>query len=264
MRPKARSILRNRQGLSMIMVLCIGAVFVALSAALVYAASVLTANANRQLLEQEVYQLATGFSDVLGERLNDESSSFAQFVNNTYMRSEFYGLNPFEQEVPNPTTFDATLNGDGSDGADAISITLRRRPGEEADKLNLTAAVGQFVDTGDNNWQQQLRDWQADTYKLTDMQLDVTVTVKKNGESFSYTVTYDRTVHYPVSYYTLNSEMAMYHWQEGTNVFTVDGGEDREIQQDDTTTRIVPHFDTNTPSSITYTRGVKQTTAAQE
>ena len=53
MRRKARDILRGQQGLSMILVLCIGALFVALSAALVYAASVLTANANRQLLEQE-------------------------------------------------------------------------------------------------------------------------------------------------------------------------------------------------------------------
>ena len=49
MHRRARSILRGEQGLSMILVLCIGALFVALSAALVYAASVLTANANRQL-----------------------------------------------------------------------------------------------------------------------------------------------------------------------------------------------------------------------
>ena len=53
MHRRARSILRGEQGLSMILVLCIGTLFVALSAALVYAASVLTANANRQLLEQE-------------------------------------------------------------------------------------------------------------------------------------------------------------------------------------------------------------------
>ena len=44
MRRKARDILRGQQGLSMILVLCIGALFVALSAALVYAASVLTAS----------------------------------------------------------------------------------------------------------------------------------------------------------------------------------------------------------------------------
>ena len=71
MHRRARSILRGEQGLSMILVLCIGALFVALSAALVYAASVLTANANRQLLEQEAYQLATSFSDVLEGELND-------------------------------------------------------------------------------------------------------------------------------------------------------------------------------------------------
>ena len=44
MHRRARSILRGEQGLSMILVLCIGALFVALSAALVYAASVLTAS----------------------------------------------------------------------------------------------------------------------------------------------------------------------------------------------------------------------------
>ena len=58
---KARGIMQNQQGLSMILVLCIGAVFAALSAALVYAASVLTANANRQLIEQEVYTLQRAF-----------------------------------------------------------------------------------------------------------------------------------------------------------------------------------------------------------
>ena len=87
MHRRARSILRGEQGLSMILVLCIGALFVALSAALVYAASVLTANANRQLLEQEVYQLATSFSDILGEQLYEDTSELAEFINTTYMRS---------------------------------------------------------------------------------------------------------------------------------------------------------------------------------
>ena len=54
------------------------ALFVALSAALVYAASVLTANANRQLLEQEAYQLATSFSDVLEGELNKREQQLCQ------------------------------------------------------------------------------------------------------------------------------------------------------------------------------------------
>lgn len=267
MRPKARSILRDKQGLSMILVLCIGAVFVSLSAALVYAASVLTANANRQLLEQEVYQLATGFSDVLGEELNDETSSFAKFVNNNYMTSEFYGNNPFEQEAPTPHTFDATLNADGSDGADEIHVTLRRRPGEEADKLNLNSSVvGLSVNSGDGQWQTVLRNWEDTSYKLVDMQLDVTVTVKKDGESFSYTVTYDRAVHYDVSYYTLDSGTTHYTWSnDKPNTFIAPDGAYVEIGQSSEARRIVPHFNTNNPKGITYTRGVKQrTTTTQE
>lgn len=268
MRPKARSILRDRQGLSMILVLCIGAVFVSLSAALVYAASVLTANANRQLLEQEVYQLATGFSDVLGEELNDATSSFAKFVNNTYMTSEFYGNDPFEQEAPKPTTFDATLSADGSDGADEIHVTLRRRPGEEADKLNLNSSVvGLSISSGDDQWHTVLSNWENDSYKLVDMQLDVTVTVKKDGESFSYTATYDRAVHYDVSYYTLDSATTHYTWSnDNPNTFNPPaGGDTVTIIPGSEAKRIVPHFNTNSPEGITYTRGVKQrTTTTQE
>ena len=81
MHRRARSILRGEQGLSMILVLCIGALFVALSAALVYAASVLTANANRQLLEQEASQLATSVSDRLEGEQNKKDSSLAKCGN---------------------------------------------------------------------------------------------------------------------------------------------------------------------------------------
>lgn len=98
MHRRARSILRGEQGLSMILVLCIGALFVALSAALVYAASVLTANANRQLLEQEAYQLATSFSDVLEGELNKRDSSFAKFVNEQFMFSQSYGKDIYDLE----------------------------------------------------------------------------------------------------------------------------------------------------------------------
>ena len=95
---KARGIMQNQQGLSMILVLCIGAVFAALSAALVYAASVLTANANRQLIEQEVYTLATSFSDVLDDQLTGygtaaggaQADSLAAFIDKTYLLQTTY------------------------------------------------------------------------------------------------------------------------------------------------------------------------------
>ena len=87
MQNKLRRILQKQDGIAILLVLCLGALFVALAAALGYAASVLTANANSQLREQQAYQLAVSFSDVLEQELKDETSEFAKFINDTYMPS---------------------------------------------------------------------------------------------------------------------------------------------------------------------------------
>lgn len=194
MHRRARSILRGEQGLSMILVLCIGALFVALSAALVYAASVLTANANRQLLEQEAYQLATSFSDVLEGELNKQDSSFAKFVNEQFMFSQSYGKDIYDLESQ-PKEFAWKPNGNQPDGgAEAITVTLRRRPGDGADKLNQTANSTNATDL--RNLLDTLEGENRKGMEIVDLQLDITVTVTKNGESFAFTRTYDRTVKY--------------------------------------------------------------------
>ena len=259
MHRRARSILRGEQGLSMILVLCIGALFVALSAALVYAASVLTANANRQLLEQEAYQLATSFSDVLEGELNKEDSSFAKFVNGQFMFSQSYGKDIYDLESQ-PKEFAWKPNGSQPEGgAEAITVTLRRRPGEDVDELNL-GGQGQYVTT-DKEWQSFLSNWESTDYKVIDLQLDVTVTAKKGGEQFSFTRVYDRHIHYPIDYYTIDGQTAHYKWTPDTNQFTVPGGSPLVIDESDTTVHtIVPHYDTRQQdkTTITYTRGVKQ------
>lgn len=117
---KARGIMQNQQGLSMILVLCIGAVFAALSAALVYAASVLTANANRQLIEQEVYTLATSFSDVLDDQLTGysmaagsaQADSLAAFIDKTYLLQ---------------TTYSDATEHTFADESSGLEITLKKR-----------------------------------------------------------------------------------------------------------------------------------------
>ena len=52
MPPKRNRPLRDQQGLAMILVLCLGALFVALAAALECAASLMMANADRPLLRR--------------------------------------------------------------------------------------------------------------------------------------------------------------------------------------------------------------------
>lgn len=275
MHRRARSILRGEQGLSMILVLCIGALFVALSAALVYAASVLTANANRQLLEQEAYQLATSFSDVLEGELNNKDSSFAKFVNEQFMFSQSYGKDIYDLESQ-PKEFAWKPNGSQPDGgAEAITVTLRRRPGDGADKLNQTANSTNATDL--RNLLDTLEGENRKGMEIVDLQLDITVTVTKNGESFAFTRTYDRTVKYdsdgsqakskklPKVYYTINDGPTKYYRIKALT-FYAPGSPDMTITDENIGSyRLTFHCDTSQqPDSITYTRGAKQSTGATQ
>lgn len=270
MHRRARSILRGEQGLSMILVLCIGALFVALSAALVYAASVLTANANRQLLEQEAYQLATSFSDVLEGELNKRDSSFAKFVNEQFMFSQSYGKDIYDLESQ-PKEFAWKPNGSQPDGgAEAITVTLRRRPGDGADKLNQTVNSTNATDL--RNLLDTLEGEDRKGMAIVDLQLDITVTVTKNGESFAFTRTYDRTVKYSSNdratskvYYTVNGGTTKYY-REDALTFVAAGQDKLEIKDDNiNSNRLTFHCDTSQqPDSITYTRGAKQSTGTTQ
>lgn len=276
MHRRAHSILRGEQGLSMILVLCIGALFVALSAALVYAASVLTANANRQLLEQEAYQLATSFSDVLEGELNKRDSSFAKFVNEQFMFSQSYGKDIYDLESQ-PKEFAWKPKGSQPDGgAEAITVTLRRRPGDGADKLNQTANSTSVTDL--LNLLNTLEGEDRKGMEIVDLQLDITVTVTKNGESFAFTRTYDRTVKYdsdgsqaksnkkfPKVYYTINDGPTKYYRIDALT-FYAPGVDDKAIDDSNiSSNRLTFHCDTSQqPDSITYTRGAKQSTGTTQ
>lgn len=276
MHRRARSILRGEQGLSMILVLCIGALFVALSAALVYAASVLTANANRQLLEQEAYQLATSFSDVLEGELNKKDSSFAKFVNEKFMFSQSYGKDIYDLESQ-PKEFAWKPKGSQPDGgAEAITVTLRRRPGDGADKLNQTANSTNATDL--RNLLDTLEGENRKGMAIVDLQLDITVTVTKNGESFAFTRTYDRTVKYdsdgsqaqsnkkfPKVYYTINDSTTEYYRINDLTFYAVGVGEKTIDDNNISSNRLTFHCDTSQqPDSITYTRGAKQSTGTTQ
>lgn len=276
MHRRARSILRGEQGLSMILVLCIGALFVALSAALVYAASVLTANANRQLLEQEAYQLATSFSDVLEGELNKKDSSFAKFVNEQFMFSQSYGKDIYDLESQ-PKEFAWKPNGSQPDGgAEAITVTLRRRPGDGADKLNQTANSTNATDL--RNLLDTLEGENRKGMAIVDLQLDITVAVTKNGESFAFTRTYDRTVKYdsdgsqaqsnkkfPKVYYTINDSTTKYYRISDLTFYAVGVGEKTIDDNNISSNRLTFHCDTSQqPDSITYTRGAKQSTGTTQ
>lgn len=253
MQNKLRRILQKQDGIAILLVLCLGALFVALAAALGYAASVLTANANSQLREQQTYQLAVSFSDVLEKELDTETSEFAKFINETYMKSVAYGTNIYTQES-GKTVMNGSAAATNAAEADKLTLTLQRRPGAEADYL--TAGVSIPYNDADD-LATTLSDKQSPEYTVKDLELDITVKAEKDGVSYAYTVNYVRSAHYDVLYYTLdNDDTTHYTWNASDKKFhagaiTVD-------VNDTNKPAVTLHYDTNgTPTSLTYTRGLR-------
>ena len=253
MQNKLRRILQKQDGIAILLVLCLGALFVALAAALGYAASVLTANANSQLREQQAYQLAVSFSDVLEKELKDENSKFAKFINDAYMYSVAYGTNIYTQES-GKTVMNGSTADTNAANADKLTLTLQRRPGTEADYL--TAGIPIHYSDADD-LAETLLEMKSSTHTVKDLELDITVKAEKDGVSYAYTVNYVRSAHYEVSYYTLNNnDTTHYTWNAedkkfhaGTTTVDVTGAD---------TPQVTLHYDTTQkPTNITYTRGLR-------
>ena len=253
MQNKLRRILQKQDGIAILLVLCLGALFVALAAALGYAASVLTANANSQLREQQAYQLAVSFSDVLEKELKDENSDFATFINETYMKSVAYGTNIYTQES-GKTVMNGSTADTNAANADKLTLSLQRRPGTEADYLTAGRSIP-YSDADD--LAETLSEMKSSTHTVKDLELDVTVKAEKDGVSYAYTVNYVRSAHYEVSYYTLNNnDTTHYTWNAedkkfhaGTTTVDVTGAD---------TPQVTLHYDTTQkPTNITYTRGLR-------
>lgn len=254
MQNKLRRILQKQDGIAILLVLCLGALFVALAAALGYAASVLTANANSQLREQQAYQLAVSFSDVLEQELKDETSEFAKFINGTYMYSVAYGTNIYTQES-GKTVMKSRENATDAAGADKLTLTLQRRPGTEAD--DLTAVIPITYSNADD-LATALSDKESTEHTVKDLELDITVKAEKDGVSYAYTVNYVRSAHYEV-YYTLDEGTTHYKWDSDERKFYVDGDKGKDVEVTDANKPTVTlHYNTTPkPTNITYTRGLR-------
>lgn len=256
MQNKLRRILQKQDGIAILLVLCLGALFVALAAALGYAASVLTANANSQLREQQAYQLAVSFSDVLEKELNTETSDFAKFINDTYMNSVAYGTNIYTQESGKTVMNGSAADTNAAAEADKLTLTLQRRPGAEADFLTAGIPIP-YSDADD--LAKTLSDKDNATHTVKDLELDITVQAEKDGVSYAYTVNYVRSAHYDV-YYTLNNNGAThYKWDPNERKFYVDGDKDKDVKVTDTNNlQVTLHYNTTqTPTDVTYTSGLR-------
>ena len=215
--------LHGQQGFAMILVLCLGALFVALAAALVYAASLMLSNADRQLPEQDVYELAASFSDVLEQELlhytglnadgsANNDNSLGYFINNTYVRKG--GIkNVYGEDTDHTFTLQARA------GMDELTVTLRKTLseayGETADESTSDSNILISYDIASNTDLQNLSEVmksREQSYKengLADYDITVTVKVTKDGESYAVTRKYRHTGKYQI-YYTMDDTAAQW------------------------------------------------------
>ena len=110
--------LKESGGAALLLVLCVGALFVSLSAAMVYAAGQLTASANRLYWEQDAYRQARSFGECMEQELcASGDTALKSFVNNTFLRGLSYAEN---------TAYPFAQTGEPSPGFAPLTVTLSK------------------------------------------------------------------------------------------------------------------------------------------
>ena len=267
--------LHGQQGFAMILVLCLGALFVALAAALVYAASLMLSNADRQLPEQDVYELAASFSDVLEQELlhytglnedgnaNDDGS-LGYFINNTYVRKG--GIkNVYGEDTDHTFTLQAPA------GADELTVTLRKTLseayGETADESTSDSNILISYDIASNTDLQNLsevmksREQSYEKNGLADYDITVTVKVTKDGESYAVTRKYRHTGKYKI-YYTMDDSTGQWTFdsyqkdgETGYLLFTNAANQELKVYNNSNTTlHMRYHIEDGIAYGCTFTR----------
>ena len=220
--------LHGQQGFAMILVLCLGALFVALAAALVYAASLMLSNADRQLPEQDVYELAASFSDVLEQELlnykavkddgtpnNDQS--LGAFINYTYVSKGGLKGTKYGEDKDHTFTLQAP------EGVDELTVTLHKtlcdtntENDEESTNDSDSTTITTFEVESNTDMQtlyNNMRGWETSIASDGFADYDITVTVRavKGNESYASTRKYRHVGMYEI-YYTLSDEREQSHW----------------------------------------------------
>lgn len=238
-------------GFAIIMVLCIGALFVALATALMFAASMLVAGANRQLQEQQVYNLAASFS----QRLDEELTAYSNLDDPDKRLKPGYPFAAYADEflhdtvyrnVTGPQSYQVT--GAPDIVADDIIITLTRQ--EDNDEIT-QGVVLEYNDEAD--LLKQVEYYEDENALVPDYRLRVAVTATMGEHSFTYTQNYDCKAHYNTIYYTFEGSNAHYTWQRGTTTFTTAHGETVEITGANKR-EITVHYSRDSIADITHTK----------
>lgn len=205
-----------KNGISMALVLCVSAFFIAFAAAILYTAGMLTAESNQRLKEERCYQLAKSYADVLKKELTrydrkyDENGAkvgdgtFYAFANN-FLDDEKYL--EYNSDYEDSTKYHFAVKGsdlsnmsesplsDKDYGNLSVTLTKEQNTDENIDKI---MNGGQIDNGSSENYSSTIDSIENTTVRQYIFTVEVTAYYE--DASYTYSTEYTRAEKYPVSF----------------------------------------------------------------
>ena len=237
-----------KNGISMAVVLCVSAFFIAFAAAILYTAGLVTAQSNQRLKEERCYQLAKSYAKVLTGELKKYdtkydtqgnvtgSGTFYVFANKflddeKYLEynSDYKDSTQYHFVVKNSDLSDLSKGQLSDQNYGNLSVTLKKEQNtdEDLDVITNGGTLGTADAGGDYTSAISL----LENTTIRQYILTVEVTAYYGDESYTYSTEYTRAEKYPVSFtcegQAIVWDSAAQKWKEGNsggNTFTVPDG----------------------------------------
>lgn len=211
----------EKKGVSMAVVLCVSAFFIAFAAAILYTAGLMTAQSNLRLKEERCYQLAKSYAKVVNQELTGENTqnnagSFYYFANSFLENTQYAVYNDetastaeatkykFIVEGTNLSDLSKGTMGEGNAGYGNIIISLaKEKVGSSAGDL----ADGELETTSGTDYTSKIQELQ--NVRVRQYVLMVEVTAYYEDASYTYSTEYTREETYEVRF-TYNGERIMW------------------------------------------------------
>ncbi len=194
---------RNRRaGVALIVAMCAAALLFGLSLSLIFSASMPMATANQKIADEQCYQLAKSFSQVLDTELRaytDEASapdtSFYRYANK--LLEGVYG--EYDPDHPELTTFYYSAFGNPEDPYGKITVNLRK---ESAQGENDVITSGSFLREDSDAYTKEVSERTFIQYLFC-----VDVTARTEDGSYTYTTEYFRKTCFQPQYWYNNNRV---------------------------------------------------------
>ncbi len=202
----------KKQGISLPFVACAGALLLAFALAMVYTAGVMLSNANSKLEEEQCYQLAKSFSEVVGKQLQTPASEFYKFADKFLNEPAYNEYNPDHPE----TLYHYVLDTPEDENYGKVTLQLRKETNEDG-MTNLTGSLSPPA-VDDTNYSNDISTLENKTFRR--YLLTVEVVAQKGDLAYNYATEYYREDKYRVIFEYNGTKIVWSasdnKWKEGT------------------------------------------------